>query len=149
MLPPHHVPRSRRSNQHPFQIFQEIDDRYRSEARRVETYTDGTLLWREDGYHGLGAAETEYTESEDIPGLGIINDRPNQRAESVSAAEFETLFERARGGTCVWIVDWAERTDEETDPALYCGQDQAEDAPYCWWHMRFARRMLPSLFPTA
>ncbi|MGW0881345.1 hypothetical protein [Streptomyces sp. NPDC002671] len=38
-----------RPNQHPFQIFQEIDDRSRSEARRVEIYTDDTLLCSSPG----------------------------------------------------------------------------------------------------
>ncbi|MFC9755143.1 DUF6881 domain-containing protein [Streptomyces sp. NPDC056921] len=138
-----------RLDQHPFQIFQEIDDRYRSEARRVETYTDGTLLWREDGYHGLGPAEMEHTESEDVPGLGIINDRTNQRAESVSAAEFEALFERAQGLTCGWIVDCEPTADEQPGTAIYCEETRPEDEPFCRHHMRSARLMLPALYPAA
>ncbi|MFJ5724771.1 DUF6881 domain-containing protein [Streptomyces sp. NPDC093149] len=138
-----------RPNQHPFQIFQEIDDRYRSEARRVEIYTDGTLLWREEGYHGVGPAEIEHTESEDVPGLGIINDRTNQRAESVSAAEFAALFERAKGLTCGWIVDCEPSADEQPSTAIYCEESRPEDEPFCGHHMRSARLMFPALYPAA
>ncbi|MCX5103467.1 hypothetical protein [Streptomyces sp. NBC_00439] len=138
-----------RPNQRPFRILQEIDDRYRSEARRVEIYTDGTLLWREDGYHGLGPAETEHTESEDVPGLGIINDRTNQHAESVPAAEFEALFQRAQGVTCGWIVDCEPSAYVQPSTAIYCEESRPEDKPFCGHHMRLARMMLPALFPAA
>ncbi|MET9656391.1 hypothetical protein [Streptomyces sp. NPDC006510] len=138
-----------RLNQRPFRILQEIDDQYRSEARRVEIYTDGTLLWREDGYHGLGPAVTEHTESEDVPGLGIINDRTNQRAESVPASEFEALFERAQSVTCGWIVDCEPSADEQHSTAIYCEESRPEDEPFCRHHMRSARLMLPALYPGA
>ncbi|MEO3852577.1 hypothetical protein ABGB09_34000 [Streptomyces sp. B8F3] len=133
---------------HPFQIFQEINDRYRFEARRVEVYPDGTLLWREDGHHGQGTAEIEHTEAEDVLDLSLINERAGQRAESVSATEFADLFERAAGNACSWVVDWISRTDEDTDPALYCNQLRRGDEPFCNWHMRFARRIFPALFPS-
>ncbi|WP_181786143.1 hypothetical protein [Streptomyces phytophilus] len=84
----------------------------------MEVYADGTLLWREDGRQGEGTAEFEHTETEDVPGLSIVHERTNQRADSVSASDFEVLFARATGNTCGWVVDWAERIDEDTDPAL-------------------------------
>ncbi|MGW3153794.1 DUF6881 domain-containing protein [Streptomyces sp. NPDC001089] len=135
----------------PFRIVQEIQDQYRSESRRVEIYPDGTLLWREDGEMGTGPAEHEYTETEDVPGLVIINDRTNQRGDTITAEEFERLWERAVSNGCGWITDLltpevadALGTDRET----YCTAGRAEDGqwPFCTEHLELARRMFPAVF---
>jgi hypothetical protein len=133
----------------PFQIFQEINDQYRSEARRVEVYPDGMLLWREDGEHGEGSAEQEFTETEDVPGPGIINDRTNQRCETVPAEEFEKLWDRALGTNCGWVVELKAEgspiVPDDTE-SVYCTHTHQDESPFCPEHHELARRMFPALF---
>ncbi|MEU6325213.1 hypothetical protein [Streptomyces sp. NPDC047009] len=62
------------------------------------------MLWREDGYNGVGLAEDEHTETESVPGLAVINERRNPRAETITAERFEELRERAGNGLCQWIT---------------------------------------------
>ncbi|MGW3860396.1 DUF6881 domain-containing protein [Streptomyces sp. NPDC005047] len=135
----------------PHTVVQEINDQYRSESRRVELYADGRLLWREDGFHGEGPAEEEHTETEDVPGLSILNDRTGLRAEEATAEEFESLWERATGESCGWVAGLRDRGLAGLSGAesLYCTNDHGDGTAFCAEHEETARRMFPALFEGA
>ncbi|MFC9505485.1 DUF6881 domain-containing protein [Streptomyces sp. NPDC057002] len=134
----------------PFMIYQEIDDQYRAEKRRVEMLSDGQMLWREDGYHGEGTANSapEYVDYEDVPGIGIINDRSGYRAEEMTAEEFERLWERATSDTCGWVMELHDQglTGLPGAEAVYCTKEHGEEEAFCAEHQEMARRMFPRLF---
>ncbi|MFE5853155.1 DUF6881 domain-containing protein [Streptomyces sp. NPDC056500] len=133
---------------HPHSIVQEIDDQHRAEARRVELYPDGRMLWREDGEYGEGTADEEYTESSDVPGLSILNARTGQMAETITAEEFETLWEKATSGACGWICDiYRTALAPQTPSAKYCTRDRGDGSMFCTPHREAAQIMFPALFP--
>ncbi|MGW3273599.1 DUF6881 domain-containing protein [Streptomyces kronopolitis] len=133
----------------PYIIVQEVDDRHSTEMRRVEIYADGRRLWRRDGECGEGTADEEFTESEYVWGLSILNQRPGQRAERATAEEFKRLWEEATSGCCGWIT---ELTSPEVtralalDGVLRCEDAQTDDSAFCAEHREMARRIFPVLF---
>ncbi|MFF1478255.1 DUF6881 domain-containing protein [Streptomyces sp. NPDC058301] len=75
----------------PVDVFSELDDQ-RYEVRKVEVYRDGRLDWadasRETDTIGLGEVP--------FPDLKEINAQEEFHAETITVAEFETAWDRAR-----------------------------------------------------
>ncbi|MFH9731795.1 DUF6881 domain-containing protein [Streptomyces sp. NPDC017260] len=120
---------------YPIDVYQEIDDKTGAERRRVEVYLDGRHLWVTANYEGTGETEKDDTR---YPGLGILNDRPGQRAWTISEPLFEEMWERATDESCGWATG-----------ADVCPNDHTEGSPFCPVHAELARRMFPRLFETA
>ncbi|WNI17688.1 DUF6881 domain-containing protein [Actinacidiphila sp. ITFR-21] len=136
----------------PSEIHQEVNDRHRSEVRRVEVYADGRHLWRQDGEFGEGTAEEEFTESETVWPLSVLNQRDGQSAETTTADEFERLWERATSEECGWPQKFKAEpvvTDLEDAEVVTCSRTKEEGSAFCAEHGEMARRVFPALFPTA
>lgn len=134
----------------PWMIVQEIDDRYHSEKRRVEWYPDGRLLWRIDGEAGHGTAEEEFTESLDVPGLSIINDRPGRKAEEITREDFEGLWVRGYGGhhaaLCRFPASGYSYLDDKPDELPSCNGTREGESAFCEEHGKQIRAVFPFLF---